>query len=39
MMDVGVDGNEMSPINLNEVLSIMKKQPIKSMFPFKDHHE
>ena len=39
MMDVGVDGNDMSPINLNEVLSIMKKQPIKSMFPFKDHHE
>ena len=32
-------GNDLSPIPLNEVLAIMKKQPIKSMFKFKDHHE
>jgi calcineurin-like phosphoesterase family protein len=38
MMDVGVDGNELAPVPLNEVLAIMKKQPIKSMFHF-DHHE
>jgi calcineurin-like phosphoesterase family protein len=39
MMDVGVDGNDLKPIELREVLSIMQKQPIKSMFAFKDHHE
>lgn len=39
MMDVGVDGNELKPIELREVVSIMQKQPIKSMFTFKDHHE
>ena len=39
MMDVGVDGNDLSPIALREVLSIMKRQPIKSMFNFADHHE
>jgi calcineurin-like phosphoesterase family protein len=38
MMDVGVDGNELYPINMNEVLKLMKGQPIKSMFEF-DHHE
>ena len=39
MMDVGVDGNNFKPIELHEVLSILDKQPIKSMFMFKDHHE
>jgi calcineurin-like phosphoesterase family protein len=38
MMDVGVDGNNLYPKTMTEVLSIMKKQPIKSMFEF-DHHE
>jgi calcineurin-like phosphoesterase family protein len=38
MMDVGVDGNELYPINMNEVLKLMRDQPIKSMFEF-DHHE
>lgn len=38
MMDVGVDGNGLYPIEMSEVLSIMKKQTIKSMFEF-DHHE
>jgi calcineurin-like phosphoesterase family protein len=39
MIDVGVDGNDLEPIGLSEVLATMKKQPIKSMFNFKDHHE
>ena len=38
MMDVGVDGNRLFPIEMNEVLSIMNKRPIKSMFRF-DHDE
>jgi calcineurin-like phosphoesterase family protein len=38
MMDVGCDGNGLYPIEMCEVLSIMRNQPIKSMFEF-DHHE
>ena len=38
MMDVGVDGNGLYPIQMSEVLRLMKNQPIKSMFTF-DHHE
>ena len=38
MMDVGCDGNELYPIEMNEVLKLMRDQPIKSMFVF-DHHE
>ena len=38
MMDVGVDGNGLNPIILNDVLTLMKNQPIKSMMP-NDHHE
>jgi calcineurin-like phosphoesterase family protein len=38
-MDVGVDGNGMEPLSLNEVLSIMEKQPIKKLALPKDHHE
>ena len=38
MMDVGVDGNGLYPIEMSEVLALMDKQPIKSMFSF-DHHE
>jgi len=38
MMDVGCDGNELYPIEMGEVLRLMDKQPIKSMFVF-DHHE
>ena len=37
VMDVGVDGNGLNPISLEEVLSIMEKQPIGSMMP-NDHH-
>jgi calcineurin-like phosphoesterase family protein len=38
MMDVGVDGNFLFPIEMDDVLRLMKEQPIKSMFEF-DHHE
>jgi calcineurin-like phosphoesterase family protein len=38
MMDVGVDGNGLYPIEMHEVLRLMETQPIKSMFEF-DHHE
>lgn len=37
MMDVGVDGNGMFPIEMREVLAIMSEQPIKSLFEV-DHH-
>lgn len=37
MMDVGVDGNELYPIEMREVLQLMSIQPIKSMLE-KDHH-
>jgi len=38
MMDVGVDGNALYPNEMSTILSLMKNQPIKSMFTF-DHHE
>ena len=38
-MDVGVDGNELDPISLDEVLGIMEMQPIKKLALPKDHHE
>ena len=38
MMDVGCDGNDLYPVELGEVMNLMKNQPIKSMFEF-DHHE
>ena len=38
MMDVGVDGNMLYPIQLQEVLRIMRDRPIKSLFNF-DQHE
>ena len=38
MMDVGMDGNNLYPIEMRQVLSIMNNQPIKSLFKF-DHHE
>ena len=38
MMDVGVDGNALYPIEMKTILSMMRNQPIKSMFSF-DHHE
>jgi calcineurin-like phosphoesterase family protein len=38
MMDVGVDGNMLYPIQMSEVLHIMRNKPVKSMLP-SDHHE
>ena len=38
MMDVGVDGNNLYPISMNEVLKLMRDRPVKSVFRF-DHHE
>ena len=37
MMDVGVDGNGLNPINYKAVNKIMSYQPIASGFEF-DHH-
>jgi calcineurin-like phosphoesterase family protein len=37
MMDVGVEGNNMKPISITEVMQIMAHQPIASNLPF-DHH-
>jgi calcineurin-like phosphoesterase family protein len=38
-MDVGVDGNDMYPLSMFEVLNLLKNQPIKSLSLPKDHHE
>lgn len=38
-MDVGVEGNGLKPISLDEVLDIMKTQPIKKLSLPSDHHE
>lgn len=38
-MDVGVDGNNLYPISLNEVLDIMHTQPLQKLTLPKDHHE
>lgn len=38
-MDVGVDGNKLQPISLDEVFKIMDSRPIKKLALPKDHHE
>ena len=38
-MDVGVDGNNLDPYSLREIISIMSKQPIRKLSLPKDHHE
>ena len=38
MMDVGVDGNDLKPISVGEILTLMERQPVKGMLTF-DHHE
>ena len=38
-MDVGVDGNNLYPINIKEIRSIMKDRPNKKLTLPKDHHE
>ena len=38
-MDVGVDGNDLEPISLDEIVRLLKDQPIKKLCLPKDHHE
>jgi calcineurin-like phosphoesterase family protein len=38
-LDVGVDGNQLKPIQLEEVLTIVKPQPVKKLCLPMDHHE
>jgi len=38
-MDVGMDGNNFTPYNLKEILSIMKGREIKKLTLPSDHHE
>lgn len=38
-MDVGVDGNDMYPLGLFEVLNLLKNKPVKKLCLPKDHHE
>ena len=38
-LDVGVDGNNLHPMSLDEVLSVVKNQPIRKLSLPKDHHE
>ena len=37
-MDVGVDGNNLKPVSLKEVLKL-RERPIKNLSIPKDHHE
>ena len=38
-MDVGVDGNNLMPYSLGEIINIMTKQPIAKLSLPQDHHE
>lgn len=38
-MDVGVDGNNLEPLSLDEVLTLMRNRPVKKLALPKDHHE
>jgi calcineurin-like phosphoesterase family protein len=38
-MDVGCDGNGLEPLSMDEILELMKNQPIKKLALPKDHHE
>lgn len=37
LMDVGMDGNDLKPVSILDVMRLMAKQPISSNLPF-DHH-
>lgn len=37
-MDVGMDGNNLKPYSLNEILKIMKDRPVRHLILPKDHH-
>lgn len=38
-MDVGCDGNDMTPYSLGEIINIMHKQPVARLSLPQDHHE
>jgi calcineurin-like phosphoesterase family protein len=38
-LDVGMDGNDMKPYSLDEVMKLVKNQPIRKLELPKDHHE
>jgi calcineurin-like phosphoesterase family protein len=38
-LDVGVDGNNLYPISMDEILTIVKNQTVKKLCLPKDHHE
>jgi calcineurin-like phosphoesterase family protein len=38
-MDVGVDGNNLTPYSLGQIMNIMDKQPIAKLSLPQDHHE
>lgn len=38
-LDVGMDGNDMKPLSLDEVMRLVKNQPIRKLELPKDHHE
>jgi calcineurin-like phosphoesterase family protein len=38
-LDVGMDGNDMNPYSLDEVMRLVKNQPIRKLVLPKDHHE
>ncbi len=37
-MDIGIDGNDLKPYSLEEILDIMKNQPIQNTILIADHH-
>jgi calcineurin-like phosphoesterase family protein len=39
VMDVGMDGNDMCPIGLYDILTLLLSQPIKNFTINKDHHQ
>ena len=38
-LDVGVDGNDLHPYNIKDIIKLMKNQPIKKLELPSDHHE
>jgi len=38
-LDVGMDGNDMNPLSLDDVIRLVKNQPIRKLELPKDHHE
>ena len=38
-MDVGMDGNNLIPYELKEVVAILENRPIKTTMIESDHHE